>query len=78
MVFPSWQDSQCLSHEFADCVLEQPEIKQNAKIRLIINLIALCIIHFLLALYHFGGILPVCINMKVLYHIFLTGEILPR
>jgi hypothetical protein len=45
MVFPSWQDSQCLSHEFTDCILEQPEIKQNAKITIMINLLALGIIH---------------------------------
>ncbi len=45
MVFPSWQDSQCLSHEFTDWTLEQPEIKQNAKITIMINLIALGIIH---------------------------------
>jgi len=45
MVFPSWQDSQCLCHEFTDWPLEQPEIKQNAKIRIMIKLLALGLIH---------------------------------
>lgn len=44
MVFPSWQDSQCLSHKLI-CGLEQLAIKQNEKINIMINARALGIIH---------------------------------
>jgi hypothetical protein len=40
-VFPSWQDSQCLSHKLIRGVLEQLTIKQNEKTKIVMKLIVL-------------------------------------